>query len=62
MGWIFPILVGAAILGFLYRSKSVNRRAFELCVAAVLIGLVGYAWQAQPNLPETRAAKLIVDP
>ena len=59
MGWIFPILVSAAILLALYRSPSVNRRAFELCVVAVLVGLAGYAWQASPDLPETRPAKLM---
>jgi cytochrome c-type biogenesis protein CcmH len=58
MGWIFTIGFGSLALFLLWKSGQVKGRAFELSIAAVLIAVAGYAWQGQPNLPETRAAAI----
>ena len=50
MGWLFPIIFGAIILAGLKFSGRLSRTALELAVAAVLVGLAGYAWQGSPSL------------
>lgn len=44
MGWLFPILLGAAAMIFFWRSGRFSRTALELAGAALLIALAGYAW------------------
>jgi len=51
MGWIMAI--GLAVLAFaaLWLSRRCSRMALELAGAALLLGLVGYAWQGSPEMP-----------
>jgi cytochrome c-type biogenesis protein CcmH len=50
MGWIFVISFAILIFAGLWKSKLLKREALELVAAALLIGVVGYAWQGSPNV------------
>lgn len=50
MGWLFAVLLAGFTFAGLWASKRLNRVAFELCAAAILIALAGYAWQGSPDL------------
>ena len=58
MGWLITLALTALSFGFLYYSKQCSRQALEICAAALLIGIAGYAWQGSPELegnPVSRA-------
>lgn len=51
MGWFFAFgFAGLVFLG-LWLSKRCTRQALEAAVAALLLGLAGYAWQGSPDMP-----------
>lgn len=47
------IAAGFATLAWLalWVSRACPRLALELCAAALLAGLAGYAWQGSPDMP-----------
>lgn len=49
MGWIVLILLATATGGALWRWAPLSRSAKELLLAALLIGVAGYAWQGTPG-------------
>ncbi len=51
MGWIFVIGFGALVFAAIYFSHRASRLALEIVVAALLIGVAGYAWQGSPDMP-----------
>lgn len=51
MGWLFLFVLAAASFAYLYFSKRCSRQALEICAAALLIGIAGYAWQGSPDMP-----------
>ena len=58
MGWFITLALTALSFGFLYYSKQCSRQALEICAAALLIGIAGYAWQGSPDMegnPVSRA-------
>lgn len=55
MGWLFAFMFAAACFAGLWKFGRMPRLALELSMAAILVGLAGYAWQGLPTLPETRA-------
>ncbi len=55
MGWIFAFLFAAMCFAGLWKIGRMPRMALELALAALLVGLAGYAWQGSPSLPETQA-------
>ena len=56
MGW--GIVLGSALLALvlLWRFGKLTRSALELTIAALLIGIAGYAWQGSPDEPGTSVA------
>lgn len=50
MAWGFVLLLAAATALFLWRSLRLDRAAVQMMVAALLIGLAGYAWTGRPTL------------
>ena len=55
MGWLFAFLFAGLSLIGLWKFGRMPRAALELSVAAILVGLAGYAWQGSPSLPEAKA-------
>jgi cytochrome c-type biogenesis protein CcmH len=55
MGWVFAFIFAVACFAALWKFGRMTRTAWELTLAALLIGLAGYAWQGSPSLPETKA-------
>ncbi len=51
MGWLFAFGIALLVLAALYFSGRVSRMALEITVAALLVGLAGYAWQGSPDMP-----------
>jgi cytochrome c-type biogenesis protein CcmH len=51
MGWLFAATLAAATFAALYFSRRCSRQALELAGVAVLVALVGYAWQGSPDQP-----------
>lgn len=49
MGWLFALGLAALAFLALYASGRCSRLALELCGAALLAGLAGYAWQGSPD-------------
>lgn len=58
MGWLFAFLFAALCFAGLWKFGRMPRVALELALAALLVGLAGYAWQGSPSLPETSAQTL----
>ena len=50
MGWVLLALLAAVTLAGLWLSTR-RRRLIELFGAALLLGVVGYAWQGSPRVP-----------
>ena len=50
MGWLFILLLGAAVLIALWKLAGFGRTALQLAAAAILIAMAGYAWQGNPEL------------
>jgi cytochrome c-type biogenesis protein CcmH len=50
IGWIILIGVTIAVFAALWRFAKLPRSGVEMLVAALLIGIVGYVWQGEPNL------------
>jgi cytochrome c-type biogenesis protein CcmH len=50
MGWVFLIGFVMATFAGLWVSKRCSRMALELAAAALLVGVVGYAWQGSPSM------------
>ncbi len=59
MGWLFAFLFAVACFAGLWKFGRMPRAALEFTLAALLIGLAGYAWQGSPSLPETQAQSLV---
>lgn len=51
MGWLITLFLAAASFGYLVLSKRCSRQALEICAAALLVGVAGYAWQGTPDMP-----------
>ncbi len=51
MAWILAGGLAAVILIALIAIGRIPRAAWEICAAALLLGLAGYAWQGSPGLP-----------
>lgn len=51
MGYAFSIGFAALSLIALKLSGRCSRMALELSVAALLVGIAGYAWQGSPSMP-----------
>ena len=49
MGWLAILALAAAIGLTLWRYAGLSRGALELVMAALLLGLAGYAWQGSPG-------------
>ncbi len=49
-GWLLAILLAFAVLAALLLVGRVAKGAREICAAALLLGLAGYAWQGRPDL------------
>lgn len=54
MGWLFASVFAGISFAGLWKFGRMPRSAIELTIAALLIGLAGYAWQGSPSLPEAR--------
>ncbi|GAA0479948.1 hypothetical protein GCM10009096_22400 [Parasphingorhabdus litoris] len=50
MGWIILLVMIIALFGTLVFLGKLPRTAFELTGAALLLGVAGYAWQANPGM------------
>lgn len=50
MGWLILLVMIIALFGALVFWGKLPRTAFELTGAALLLGVVGYAWQANPGM------------
>lgn len=62
MGWLFPILFITLAFVALWRFGKLSVPALQVSSAALMIALMGYAWQGSPSLPSTPAAALTVAP
>jgi cytochrome c-type biogenesis protein CcmH len=51
MTWIFAILLAAIAMALAVLALRLPRRAWEIFALALVLGLTGYAWQANPGLP-----------
>lgn len=51
MAWIILLVMVALIFGGLIWLGKIPRKSWELAGAALLLGVAGYAWQANPSLP-----------
>jgi cytochrome c-type biogenesis protein CcmH len=51
MGWVMVIALAAATFALLVSAFRLPRGSWEIAGAALLAGLAGFAWQAQPGLP-----------
>ena len=49
MGWVFTLVFALVAVAILWRYARLPRAGIELVLAAALIGIAGYAWQASPN-------------
>jgi cytochrome c-type biogenesis protein CcmH/NrfG len=52
-GWIVAAALAIATMAALLLIGRIPRSARELCAAALLLGLAGYAWQGRPDLAGT---------
>jgi cytochrome c-type biogenesis protein CcmH/NrfG len=50
MGWVFVILLAAAVLAAVWRFGRHDRSGVEFVAAGLLLALAGYAWQGHPGL------------
>ncbi len=50
MAWALVLLLAAATALFLWRYLRIDRAAVQMMLAALLIGLAGYAWTGRPTL------------
>ncbi len=50
MGWLILLVMTIALFGALVFLGKLPRTAFELTGAALLLGVAGYAWQANPGM------------
>lgn len=50
MAWIGAVLLAVAALLGIHLSSKGQRLIVECALAALLIGLAGYAWQGSPDL------------
>ncbi len=50
MGWLILLVMIIALFGALVFLGKLPRTAFELTGAALLLGVAGYAWQANPGM------------
>jgi cytochrome c-type biogenesis protein CcmH len=51
MGWVILIAMAAIAFALLVRFGKLPRTTLELLVAALVVGIAGYAWQGSPVLP-----------
>ena len=51
MAWLLVFALGAATYAGLWMSGRLSRTALELLGAALMLAVVGYAWQGSPNQP-----------
>jgi len=51
MGWVFAIVFAGLAFAALWLSGKCSRMALELAGAMLLVGLAGYAWQGNPDMP-----------
>jgi cytochrome c-type biogenesis protein CcmH len=49
-GWLFILLLAAALLLALWRFGRLDRSGVQFVAAALLLALAGYAWQGSPGL------------
>jgi cytochrome c-type biogenesis protein CcmH/NrfG len=56
MGWFAAILMTLVAFAALWRLAGLHGAALQFVLAALLLGLGGYAWQGRPGLAGTRAA------
>lgn len=52
MGWLLVGGFASLTLFALYASGRCSRLALEIGGAALLIGIVGYGWQGNPDTPD----------
>jgi cytochrome c-type biogenesis protein CcmH len=50
MGWLFVLLLAAAIFAALWRFGRLDRGGLQFVAAGLLLALAGYAWQGHPHL------------
>jgi len=50
MGWVIAFVLAAATFAGLYFSGRCSRLALEISLAALVLGLTGYAWQGSPDM------------
>lgn len=58
MGWITVLAFAAVALALLWRYGRLSRTEVELAAAALVLGIVGYAWQGTPGEPGHPLASL----
>lgn len=51
MGWLILLCFVAGSFSYLRFTKRCTRQALEICAAALLVGMAGYAWQGSPDIP-----------
>lgn len=50
MGWVFILVMAAAVFVALWRFGRLDRGGLQFLGAALLLALAGYAWQGHPGL------------
>lgn len=58
MAWFGVFALCALTFGGLWWSGKCSRQALELLGAALMLAIVGYAWQGSPNQPGFSAQSL----
>jgi cytochrome c-type biogenesis protein CcmH/NrfG len=62
MAWLAAILLALLAVGALWTLAGLRGAAVQFVLAALLIGLAGYAWQGRPGLAGTRSSDAAAPP